>query len=96
LTELEEPFIINFKIKDHEHPPLLKLALGGKITIETFCILLEVTNTFDYFQKKLENDIIWKKFRVFYTKYMPFIRHHYDKKTIVELLKPYTQNMSAS
>jgi hypothetical protein len=85
LTKLEQPFIINLKVEKNEHPPLVRLTLSGEINFETFCVIVDITQTFDYLDKKLHDDIVWKKLRMVYTKYYPFIKHRIDRKKIVEI-----------
>jgi hypothetical protein len=87
LTRLDKPFIINLKVKENTHPPIMKAMLSGSISIETFCIVVELTDTLSYFDKKFPDDLMWRKLRFIYTKYLPFIRLRYDRSKVLEIFK---------
>ena len=79
LEKLDEDFDTNFICKENEHPILLKRYLGKKITLETFCLLLSITGADQYWDKKMQNDIIWNEVKTLYNKYLPFIKADKDK-----------------
>ena len=73
-----------FKI-DNNHPIILKKLISRDIAPETVIILNDINNFFDYFDKKMPDDIIWCHWRTILTKYNSFLR--YDKATYLEILK---------
>jgi len=81
-----KPFNYNFVCKPNEHPILLKLYLRNALCLETFCILLELTEALPYFDKKMEYDLIWDEISLKVKKYTPFIKYDKDKfrKIILE------------
>lgn len=84
LSNLDENFNNNFKIEDNQHPIVLKLYLGDKITLETFCILFDLLKIEKYFNKKLKNDPIWDETSLKMTKYLPFV--NYDEKKMKKIV----------
>jgi hypothetical protein len=86
LTKLDEDdFNKNFVIEENsEHPKILSLFLGNHITIETFCILMSMTNAISHYDKKLSNDPSWVSISLLVSKYYPFI--NYDKKTFKKIV----------
>lgn len=83
LNKLDDNFNSNFIIKENSHPPILSLFLSGDISLETFCILIDISNCEKYFDKNLKDDVIWKEIGLKVKKYKPFIR--YDKEKIKKL-----------
>lgn len=81
------PFNFNFVCKDGEHPYLLRTHLSGKICLETLCILLELTKSKPYWDKKMEYDIFWNEFSLLVSKYTPFIKYDKEKfrKIVLDL-----------
>jgi len=84
LKHLDTDFNSNFIVPDNEHPNLLKLYLSDMISIESFCILVDITSCYTYWTKKLANDPLWDEIALYIRKYTPFIK--YDKKKAKELL----------
>ena len=84
LSELKTDFNENFVCKDGTHPYLLKLYLGKQISLETLCLLLEVTGAKKHWDSKMQYDLIWDSHRIKIEKYTPFINYNKDKiKNIV-------------
>lgn len=79
LNKLESNFDSNFKIKNNEHPEIIKLYLSNEITLETFCILIKMTECETYFDKKLDYDPVWIELKMKVNKYFPFIDYDQDK-----------------
>lgn len=73
LSKLDEDFKDNFIIKNGNHPKLLKLYLGGELSLETLCILLNITGAKAYWDKQLEYDIIWIDLSFKVDRYLPFL-----------------------
>jgi hypothetical protein len=84
LNTLKPNFNENFIIKNNEHPVLLKKFLGKEISLETMCLLLELTGAKKHWDTKLQYDLIWDTLTIKVEKYTPFIRCDKDKiKNIV-------------
>lgn len=80
ISKLDDDFNHLFKVEQNQHPIILKSYMSGDISLETFCILLEVTKSKKYLDKSLESDIIWEELSLKVKKYTPFI--HYDKEKL--------------
>lgn len=78
ISKLDDDFNGLFKVEHNQHPIILKSYLSGDVSLETFCIMLEITNSKKYFDKSLESDIIWEELSLKVKKYTPFI--HYDRE----------------
>ena len=79
LSELKTDFNENFVCKDGTHPYLLKLYLGKQISLETLCLLLEVTGAKKHWDSKMEYDLVWDSLKTKIEKYSPFIKCDKDK-----------------
>jgi len=81
------PFNDNFIHTDGEHPHFLRNYLSGRVSMETFCIMLELTNSKKYWDKKMAYDPIWDEISMRVDKYTPFIRYDKDKfrKIVVDI-----------
>lgn len=81
LNRLSTNFDDNFKIdKKSPHPLLLRRYLGNQISLETLCILLDLSGAKRYWDKKMEYDLIYQDVKNKIEKYTPFIK--YDKEKI--------------
>lgn len=78
LSQLKDDVNSNFRCEDGQHPYLLKLYFGHKISLETLCILCDLSNCLPYWDKKLKNDVLYDDIGTLIKKYLPFI--HYDKE----------------
>lgn len=78
ISKLDDDFNSLFKVEHNQHPIILKSYLSGDVSLETFCIMLEITNSKKYLDKSLESDIIWEELSLKVKKYTPFI--HYDRE----------------
>ena len=85
LKELNEDFDSNFVVKNGQRPHLLKLYNTGKVSIQTMTILNKIVDYLPYWDKKLENNIIWPSNRIKIEKFQPFIQ--IDEKKFKELTK---------
>ena len=79
LSELKTDFNENFVCKDGTHPYLLRLYLGKQISLETLCLLLEVTGAKKHWDSKMEYDLVWDSLKTKIEKYSPFIKCDKDK-----------------
>jgi hypothetical protein len=84
LGNLIEPFDSNFVIsEDSAHPPLFQMFLGGRISLETLCILLSVSRAKKYWDTKMEYDLVYQEIKLKIEKYTPFIQ--YDKEKLKKI-----------
>jgi hypothetical protein len=84
LNQLKPSFNENFVCKEGTHPHLLKLYLGKQISLETLCLLLEITGAKKHWDSKMEYDLVWDSLKTKIDKYSPFIKCDKDKiKNIV-------------
>lgn len=79
LNKLESNFNDNFLCHENQHPPLLRLFLSNEISLETFCILIDLTGCLKYWNEKMEYDPIWNDVAVKVSKYTPFIKIDVEK-----------------
>jgi hypothetical protein len=85
LGKLGEGFRDSFKVKDGQHPPLLVAFKRGDISIETLSILNDLLNFFPYWDKKINETVLWPSIRDKCIKYAPFVR--YDKQKIKQIVR---------
>jgi hypothetical protein len=63
-----------FFIQHNQHPLILKLFLGDKISLETLVLIEKFCRPFvDDYDVTLEHDVIWKKISQRIKKYSPFM-----------------------
>jgi hypothetical protein len=84
LEKLQFPFDSNFIIKNNQHSYVLSLYLGGRINIETICVLSNIVDCIPYWDKQMKDDFVWQQTRTLIKKYTPFIR--YDSAKMKEIL----------
>lgn len=88
LKYLATSFNENFIVKNNDsHPYLLKMFLGNHISLETMCILLELSGAKKHWDKKMEYDPIYQEVKIKIEKYTPFIK--YDKAKMKKILLDY-------
>ena len=87
LSNLNTKFNDNFICENNEHPNLLKLYLGKQISLDTLCLLLELTGAKKHCDSKMQYDLIWDTLRIKVEKYSPFIT--YDKDKIKNIILDY-------
>lgn len=80
LENLEDLLVVN-----DSHPGLLVKYLRQEISIETICIVLEITGCFPYWNKRMKDDILWQKQGMKMKKYIPFIT--FDRDYFTTLIK---------
>jgi hypothetical protein len=86
LGKLEEGFISKFKVKDGQHPEALVMFRRGNISIETFTILNDTLNFFEFWDTRIDDTVIWPSVRERCLKYRPFLQ--YDKAKIKSFIRP--------
>lgn len=79
LNKLDADFDKNFLCVEHQHPVLLQLYLSNEISLETLCILLNITKADKYWSKEMEFDLVWDMLKLKIKKYTPFISYDKDK-----------------
>ena len=77
--KLDPDFNSNFKVEDDEHPNILRLYLGGQITLETLVVLCDILGCASYWEKKMEGDPIWEETSLKIKKYRPFVKYDATK-----------------
>ena len=85
ISHLDKNFNNNFICSNGNHPRLLKLYFAEKISIETLCILCELSHCLPYWEKQLKEDVIYKDIGLLIRKYTPFIK--YDKNKFKEIIR---------
>jgi len=84
LGNLDIRFNENLICRDNEHPFLLKLYLGKQVSLDTLCLLLDISGAKKHWDSKMQYDLIWDTIRIKVEKYSPFITCDKDKiKNIV-------------
>jgi hypothetical protein len=63
----------NFACSDGKHPPLLKLYLSKKVSLETVVILDMVLGFIGLWDRRLKADPIWNEISRRIKKYKPFL-----------------------
>lgn len=75
VKKLDSDFDTNFKVEDGEHPNIIRLYLGGQITLETLVVLSDIVGCIDYWDKKMNGDPIWEETSLKIKKYRPFVKY---------------------
>ena len=79
LGNLDTRFNENLICRDNEHPFLLKLYLGKQVSLDTLCLLLDISGAKKHWDSKMQYDLIWDTIRIKVEKYFPFITCDKDK-----------------
>lgn len=87
LNKLDLNFDNNFICKNNEHPIILKLYLGNEITMETLCLMLELSGAKQHWDSKMKYDFVWDELKTKVEKYTPFLK--YDKDKIKKIIIDY-------
>jgi hypothetical protein len=85
LGRLNSDLDSNFVGQDGKHPPLLKLYLSKKVSLETVVILDMVLGFIGLWDRRMKTDPIWKEISRRIKKYKPFLTIDLPKfKSIVK------------
>jgi len=84
IQELEEEFNSNFTVEDGQHPRILRLYTMNRISIETLIILTDLTKCFPYWEKEINDTIVFPNISHTVKKYKPFLK--YDKHKMKTIL----------
>lgn len=68
-----------FLCEDNQHPLLLKFYISDKVSLETLCLLNNKLNFLEYFDRKINEKIIWPNISLKINKYTPFIPCNQEK-----------------
>jgi hypothetical protein len=82
--KLDPDFNSNFLVQDGEHPNILRLYLGGQISLETLIVFCDMLECLGYWEKKMVDDPVWEDISLKIKKYKPFIK--YDSTKIKQRL----------
>jgi hypothetical protein len=75
-----KPFNYNFVVQpEYSHPYLLRSYLSGRLSLETFCIVMDLAKAIPFFDKKMEYDPVWDEISMKVKKYTPFIKYDREK-----------------
>lgn len=55
------------------YPEIVRMCIEKKISLETFCILNKILNFVECIDKKIEERILWEKYRLLTLKYSEFL-----------------------
>lgn len=55
------------------YPEIVKMCIEKRISLETFCILNDILNFVDYVDVKIDERILWEKYKMLAIKYAPFL-----------------------
>jgi len=73
--------------KSKPYPEIVKMGVEKRISLETFCILNGILNFVEYVDDKIDERILWEKYKMLAIKYSPFLlksRELKYKKLIIE------------
>ncbi len=73
-------------VQPNKHPYLFRQLLAGNVDIETLITVDHVVNFFQYWNRKLADDVVWPAKYMMATKYSPFI--DVDSEKAMKTLKP--------
>lgn len=76
--QLNPDFKSNF-LKKNDHPKILQLYVDGEITLETISVLSKMVSSYNYWDKVMEEDILWLTHRIKIMKHHRFFKPNYDK-----------------
>ena len=79
LEALDDNYNSNFVVSINNHPPLLKMYMQKKVSLETLTILNEMCGFFRHWNKHISEDVIWPTIYKKCKKYKPFLKFDKDK-----------------
>ena len=71
-----------FTSKDGQHPPILKMVLSKKISLETFVILEDLLSFSKRLNKDISETVLWPKLYERIVRYKPFLKYNITKYRI--------------
>lgn len=74
LAKISAEWNKSLQVVNGGHPPLLKQYLGKKIHIETVIAMNEILNFLPYWDKQIQDTVIWADVSRMIKKYRPFVK----------------------
>lgn len=74
-------------VQNNQHPLLIKHYISGIIGIETLIILNDLSMFFEYWDKNINDKVIWPQIRDKCNRYKPFVE--YDKHSLKQKIYEY-------
>ena len=71
-----------FKCYRRQHPPILKMVLSKKISVETFVILEDILSFANRLDKQISETVLWPKMHDRMIRYRPFMKFNITKYKI--------------
>ena len=71
-----------FTVKNGQHPPILKMVLSKRISIETFVILEDLLSFSERLNKEISETVLWPKLYDRIVRYRPFLHYNITKYRI--------------
>ena len=68
-----------FTSKDGQHPPIVKMILSKKISVETFVILEDILSFAKRLDKEISETVLWPKLHDRMVRYRPFLKFNVTK-----------------
>ena len=68
-----------FTSKDGQHPPILKMVLSKKVSLETFLILEDILSFAKRLDKDISETVLWPKMHDRVIRYRPFMKFNNTK-----------------
>jgi hypothetical protein len=87
LNQLDENFNSNFRVVDGQHPKLLQLYSTKKINLETIIVIDDLVHSFQYWESRIRDPIIFPQIKKKANKVKPFITYDKDKMKKIVLAK---------
>ncbi len=85
LSKLDKNLKSYFIVESNQHPKIIKLYLSNKISLETLCILADITKCLPYWNKQLKGDVIYRDVGLLVSKYTAFLK--YDKEKFTKIIQ---------
>lgn len=84
LRKIEGSLVDSLKVKNGQHPALLKMVSRKSISLETMIVLDDLSGCFDLWNTTIDDPVIWPDIYRKCKKYAGFLQ--YDRKKMKELL----------
>ena len=68
-----------FTVQNGQHPPILKMVLSKRISIETFVILEDLLSFSKRLNKEISETVLWPKLHDRMVRYRPFLKFNITK-----------------
>ena len=71
-----------FTVQNGQHPPILKMVLSKRISLETFVILEDLLSFSERLNKEISETVLWPKLYDRIVRYRPFLHYNITKYRI--------------